>query len=165
MTKITKGGNPIKKGCYVKISEIKDTDEWKKVIDAFVNAGFTEYEGYTKGCDIDYTDDYNYWTHVGIDEVGNIYHWGNGYFSNNKYPLSVQEVLATLEEPPTLTDITVSPLFPQYKYKVVEITEGYFNGINALEDKLNEIGSEGWQLSSVVGCKYVFMKEVGNASI
>lgn len=33
MTKITKRGNPIKKGCYVNISEIKDTEEWKKVID------------------------------------------------------------------------------------------------------------------------------------
>ena len=164
MTKTTKKDNPIKKGCYVKTSEIKDTDEWKKVIDAFVNAGFYEYEGFNDSCDHDFSREWVRWEYLGVDTNGEIIHYEvlESFDCETEY-LSVQEVLTTLEETPTLTDITVSPLFPQYKYKVVEITEGYLNSCEVLEDKLNEIGSEGWQLSSVVGCKYVFMKEVNGA--
>jgi hypothetical protein len=65
----------IKPGMYVKTSEIKDIEEWKQVIDAFVEAGANgtvviESCGY-------YKQRWPLLRHVGVDSYGDIEHYRN----------------------------------------------------------------------------------------
>lgn len=171
MTKITKG-------CYVKTSEIKDTEEWKRVIDAFVEAGFTEYEGYSEVCDISYDNYWEAWDFVGVNLCGDIYHWDEGYVGGF-LELSVQEVLDTLEKPepylctdwdaeeqpvPDMSHITVSKRPTPIEYKFVNDLSINMN--QTKEERVSELGQESWILGGIEPTgTYVFYREKSQEEI
>jgi hypothetical protein len=133
----------ITKGCYVKTSEIKDTEEWKKVIDAFKGVGFREYEGYSSDCGENYTYNWKDWEWVGINDEGNIYHSD----CDPETAITVQEVLATLEEKPT-------PI--EYMF----VNDLSINMNQTKEERVSELGEEGWILGGIEPTgTYVFYRE------
>lgn len=132
----------ITKGCYVGTSEIKDTEQWKKVIDAFVEAGYTEYEGYSSRTVIDYIE---YWRgshYLGVDADGDIVHFDNLYsFDDTPKKLMLSEVLA------------VTPSFRIEKNLSDMADQGKI-------ETLQEICSEGWKLGGIEpNGDYIFYRE------
>ena len=137
MTKITTG-------CYVETSEIKDTEQWMKVIDAFVKAGYKEWEGYSSDASRDYTDywgDYNY---VGIDDDEDIVH----HNSLTNYYCPVKSI--TLEE---LLLLENKPLF-RIEKNLSDMAD------HSKIETLEEICSEGWKLGGIEpNGDYIFYQE------
>ena len=137
MTKITTG-------CYVATSEIKDTEQWMRVIDAFVNAGYKECEGYSSDASSDYTAywrDYNY---VGIDDDEYIVH----YDSLTAYDCPVKSI--TLEE---LLLLENKPLF-RIEKNLSDMAD------QSKIETLEEICSEGWKLGGIEpNGDYIFYQE------
>lgn len=136
MTKITKG-------CYVKTSEIKDTEEWKKVIDAFEEGGHALWEN-RKEME-DYWEDWNY---LGVDLDGDLIHYHDlesfGMDGTLRY-IGVQDLLGTAQPSPI-----------EYKF----VNDLSINMNQTKEERVSELGEEGWILGGIEPTgTYVFYRE------
>lgn len=136
----------ITKGCYVATSDIKNTEQWKKVIDAFVEAGYEECEGHSSNADLWYIDDWPIWRYVGVDLRGEIiHHDAPSYYGDTPTRMSIIELL---EEP------TPNPPSFRIEKNLSDMAD------QSKIETLQEICSEGWKLGGIEpNGDYIFYRE------
>lgn len=94
--------NELKHGMYVRTENIKDTEQWKAIIEAFEKAGFSsKYEGYGKiRGSSNYSDHWRSWSYVGVDDGEDIMHYlGKLSYGAHSTEVSVEYVLGLVVKP------------------------------------------------------------------
>lgn len=119
------------RGGYIPIRTIKSQEEWEKIIEAFVSLGAQEWEGRKESVGSDYSDEWSYWSYVGVNECNETMH--HNYVDSFSEDTSLskeitKEYLFSLcDQPPYSADQYTS--LPQEALTVIEALLDYIDGL------------------------------------